>query len=157
MDRRSSFQMWCLLQFSKLLVRVLCLLYLFFLKHFEDVWALRVWVAGRLVLEFGPEFVVVFDVYLMMRKIFAIGERWGTRHSGHSAPSTHSTAKPFCCNTCSLWFFIVLLKYIRPSLKLTPSLLLGKHMLLLSSFIVTSKHARCPCNMQYTYTYSYSS
>ncbi len=28
-----------------------------------------------------------------------------------------STTKPCCCNSCSMWFCIVLLKYTRPSLK----------------------------------------
>ncbi len=39
-----------------------------------------------------------------------------------------STTKPCCCNSCSMWFCIVLLKYTRPSLKWTSSG--GQHMLL---------------------------
>ncbi len=39
-----------------------------------------------------------------------------------------STTKPCCCNSCSMWFCIVLLKYTRPSLKYTSSG--GEHMLL---------------------------
>ncbi len=45
----------------------------------------------------------------------------------NSAPDS-STTKPCCCNICSMWFCIVLLKYTRPSLKYTSSG--GEHMLL---------------------------
>ncbi len=68
-----------------------------FSKHFEDIWASSLWVSWILVLEFGPilawyrfpaseEFVVVFDLFLMMRQMFSIGERSGLFRQTNSAP-----------------------------------------------------------------------
>ncbi len=44
--------------------------------------------------------------------------RWKIWTAGRSIQHPDSsTMKPCCCNSCSMWFCIVLLKYTRPSLK----------------------------------------
>ncbi len=58
----------------------------------------------------AEEFVVIYDAFfiLMMRQMFSIGERSAGRPI--QCPDS-STMKPCCCNGCSMWFCIVLLKY----------------------------------------------
>ncbi len=55
-----------------------------------------------------------------------------------------STTKPCCCNSCSMWFCIVLLKYTSSG---------GEHMLLLNRYLSFSIHSAFQ-NMQAAYTIS---
>ncbi len=98
---------------------------IFFSKQFEDVWASKLWVS---VLEFGPilawyrfpaaeEFVVVL-MYFSFNDEPNVLYRWKIWTAGRSIQHLDSsTTKPCCCNSCSMWFCIVLLKYTRSSLK----------------------------------------
>ncbi len=52
-----------------------------------------------------------------------------------------STTKPCCCNSCSMWFCIVLLKYTR---HLEGSIFCSKTFIYLSAFIVPSKTCKLP-------------
>ncbi len=51
-----------------------------------------------------------------------------------------STMKPSCCNSCSMWFCIVLLKYTH----LEGSICCSKTFIYLSAFIVPSKTCKLP-------------
>ncbi len=62
-------------------------------------------------------------IRLMMHQMFSIGER--SVLQVNSAPDS-STTKPCCCNSCSVWFCIVLLKYMSSG---------GVHMLLYNFYI----------------------
>ncbi len=57
---------------------------------------------------------------LMMHQMFSIGERSGLQ-AGQFSTQTLLLQKPCCCNNCSMWFCIVLLKYMSSE---------GEHMLL---------------------------
>ncbi len=60
--------------------------------------------------------------------------------------SQSSTTKPRCCNSCSMWFCIVLLKYTRPSLK--QRLSKGEHTLLdfavILQLLTVKKYSKIP-------------
>ncbi len=105
---------------------------LFFSKQFEDVWN---W--GYEFLEFWCWNLVPFlpDIGFQLLKslwssltYFSFNDapnvlyRWKIWSAGR--PIQHldsSTTKPCCCNSCSMWFCIVLLKYMSSG---------GEHMLL---------------------------
>ncbi len=57
-----------------------------------------------------------------------------------------STTKPCCCNSCSMWFCIVLLKYCLPwnRRRLEGSICCSKTFIYLSAFIVPSKTCKLP-------------
>ncbi len=64
------------------------------------------------------------DIGFQLLKSFSFNDapnvlyRWKIWTAGR--PIQHldsSTTKPCCCNSCSMWFWIVLLKYTSPSLK----------------------------------------
>ncbi len=98
---------------------------------------LWLWVFRVLVLEFCPilawywfpaaeEFVAIYFLFNDAKNVLYM---WKTWTAGRPIQHTDSsTTKPCCCNSCIIWFCIVLMKYTRPSLKYTSSG--GEHMLL---------------------------
>ncbi len=62
--------------------------------------------------------------------VFYRGKIWTTCRPIQHLDS--STTKPWCCNSCSMWFCIVLLKYTSSG---------GEHMLLLNRYLSFSIHS----------------
>ncbi len=131
---------------------------LFFSKQFEDVWASRLWVSGVLVLEFGP--ILAWYRFQLLKSLcssltyFSFNDapnvlyRWKIWAAGRTIQHPDSsTTKPCCCNSRSMWFCIVLLKYTRPSWNrryLEGSICYSKTFIYLSAFIVPSKTCKLP-------------
>ncbi len=67
--------------------------------------------------------------YFRFNDVTNVLYRWKILTAGRTILHLYSsTTKPCCCNSYSMWFCIILLKYTRPSLKYTSSG--GEHMLL---------------------------
>ncbi len=128
MHKMSSFQIWCLLQ--------ACLPWCSIFSSFQN--SLKTsGHRGYEFLEFWCWNLVPFlpDIgfqllkslwssltYFLFNDAPNVLYRWKIWTAGR--PIQHldsSTMKPCCCNSCSMWFCIVLLKYTRSSLKYTSS------------------------------------
>ncbi len=84
---------------------------LFFSKQFEDVWASRLWVSGVLFWNLVP--FLPDKGFQLLKSLWSSLMYFSFNDAGRPIQHPDSSAtKPCCCNSCSMWFCIVLLNWM---------------------------------------------